>query len=46
VVWKGEPLEQWQYEVTGGGRVCYVIDDVRRTAWITYAGTGHPKVTD
>jgi hypothetical protein len=45
-VWKGEPLEQWQYEVTGGGRVWYVIDDVRRTAWITYAGTGHPKTTD
>ncbi len=44
--WKGEPLERWQYEVTGGGRIWYVVDDARRTAWITYAGTGHPKATD
>jgi hypothetical protein len=44
--WKGESLEQWQYEVTGGGRIWYVIDDARRTVWITYAGTGHPKATD
>lgn len=44
--WKGESLERWQYEVTGGGRVWYLIDDVRKTAWITYAGTGHPKATD
>jgi hypothetical protein len=43
--WKGEPLEQWQYEVTGGGRIWYVIDDARRTAWITHAGPGHPKAT-
>jgi hypothetical protein len=45
-VWKGESLEQWQFEVTGGGRIWYVIDDGRRTAWIIYAGTGHPKVTE
>jgi hypothetical protein len=45
-VWKGESLERWQYEVTGGGRIWYVIDDARRTIWITYAGTGHPKATD
>ncbi|MGO9081642.1 MAG: hypothetical protein ACLQDY_21795 [Streptosporangiaceae bacterium] len=32
--WKGEPLERWQYEVTGGGRIWYLIDDARRTAWI------------
>ena len=44
--WKGESLERWQYEVTGGGRIWYVIDDARRSAWITYAGTGHPKATD
>lgn len=44
--WKGEALERWQYEVTSGGRVWYVIDDARRTAWITYAGTGHPKAAD
>ena len=45
-IWKGEPLERWQYEVTGGGRIWYLIDDTRRTAWIIYAGTGHPKATD
>lgn len=44
--WKGESLERWQYEVTGAGRIWYVIDDAQRTAWIIYAGTGHPKATD
>jgi hypothetical protein len=44
--WKGSDYERWQYEVTGGGRIWYLIDDDRRTAWITYAGTGHPKETD
>jgi len=39
-------LEQWQFEVTGGGRIWYLVDPVRRTVWITYAGTGHPKATD
>lgn len=44
--WKGQPHERWQYEVTGGGRVWYLIDDERRIAWITFAGTGHPRETD
>lgn len=44
--WKGAQLERWQYEVTGGGRIWYLIDDERRTVWITFAGTGHPKSTD
>jgi hypothetical protein len=39
-------LEQWQYEVTGGGRLWYAIDDERRILWITRAGTAHPGVTD
>jgi hypothetical protein len=43
---KGHTLECWQYEVTGGGRIWYLLDDTNRTAWITYAGTGHPKTTD
>jgi hypothetical protein len=43
--WKGESLERWQFEVTGGGRIWYVIEDARRTAWITCAGTGQPKAT-
>lgn len=41
-----ENLERWQYEVTGGGRVWYLIDDDNRTAWLIYAGTAHPKATD
>lgn len=45
-VWKGATLERWQYEVTSGGRVWYLIDDDHRTIWITYAGTGHPKATE
>jgi hypothetical protein len=43
---RGVDQEQWQYEVTGGGRIWYVIDDDRRTCWITYAGPRHPKATD
>ncbi|MCK1816921.1 hypothetical protein MTQ13_22010 [Streptomyces sp. XM4011] len=43
---RGVPLEQWQYEVTGGGRIWYLIDDVGSTLWITYAGTAHPRATD
>jgi hypothetical protein len=43
---KGQELERWQYEVTGGGHIWYLIDNATRTAWITYAGTGHPKATD
>jgi hypothetical protein len=43
---RGSALEQWQFEVTAGGRIWYLIDDTTRTVWITYAGTGHPKATD
>lgn len=43
---RGRNLEQWQYEVTSGGRIWYLIDEGSRTVWITYAGPGHPKVTD
>ncbi|MFI9157804.1 hypothetical protein [Kitasatospora aureofaciens] len=45
-MFKGQALERWQYEVTGGGRIWYLIDDANRTVWITYAGAGHPKATD
>jgi len=41
-----QELEQWQIEVTGGGRVWYVIDDAAHVVWLTLAGTGHPKATD
>jgi hypothetical protein len=36
-------LEQWEYEVTSGGRVRYVIDDANHTVWLIYASLCHPK---
>jgi hypothetical protein len=42
----GKPMEQWQYEVTAGGRLWYCIDDPRRTVWLTDAMPGHPKATE
>lgn len=42
----GAKLEQWQFEVTGAGRIWYAIDDDTRTIWITRAGAGHPKETE
>ncbi|MCX5212572.1 hypothetical protein OG689_25345 [Kitasatospora sp. NBC_00240] len=45
-LFKGQNVERWQYEVTGGGRLWYLVDDTNPTAWISYAGAGHPKATD
>lgn len=42
----GQTLEQWQYEVTGGGRLWYCVDDSSKTVWLTEAMTGHPKATE
>ncbi|MGO4205373.1 hypothetical protein AB4Z09_27275 [Rhodococcus sp. TAF43] len=42
----GAVMEQWQYEVTAGGRIWYLVDSPRRTLWIKAASTGHPKATD
>lgn len=42
----GTELEQWQYEVTGAGRIWYAIDDARRPVWMTDCSTGHPKATE
>jgi hypothetical protein len=39
-------LEQWQYEVTGGGRIWYLVDVKNMTVWVSWAGTGHPNATD
>ena len=39
-------LEQWQYEITAGGRLWYAINDEERTIYITKASIGHPGVTD
>ncbi|WP_406187598.1 hypothetical protein [Streptomyces sp. NBC_01006] len=41
-----QTCEQWQIEVTGGGRIWYLVDMARDTCWITVAGTGHPRATD
>ncbi len=42
----GRDMEQWEYEVTSGGRVRYAIDDGNRTVWLIYASPRHPKDTD
>ena len=39
-------MEQWQYEITAGGRIWYCIDDKTKTVWITDAQVGHPKATE
>ena len=43
---KGRDLEQWQYELSGAGRIWYCIDDDARTVWITLVTSGHPSATD
>ena len=42
----GVELEQWQYEVTAGGRLWYCIDDAGKTVWMTDTHVGHPKATE
>jgi hypothetical protein len=42
----GVELEQWQYEVTAGGRIWYCVDDEESTVWMTDASIGHPKGTE
>ena len=43
---KGRVLDHWQIEVTGAGRIWYLVDRENATIWIDYAGPGHPKPTD
>lgn len=42
---RGVDLEQWQYELTTGGRIWYCPDPDSKTVWLTLAGTGHPWQT-
>jgi hypothetical protein len=42
----GRSLDRWEIEVTGGGRIFYLLDREKHTVRIEVAGTGHPKVTD
>lgn len=41
----GRELPQWQIEVTGGGRVWYLLDEDKHTVWMRYASVAHPKQT-
>ncbi|MEU3304236.1 hypothetical protein ABZ729_31125 [Streptomyces sp. NPDC006678] len=43
---RGQTMDRWQIEVTAGGRIWYLLDVERRTAWVAVAPTGHPKATD
>ena len=43
---RGKVLDQWQYEVTSGGRIWYCPDLDTRTVWVTYASSTHPKSTE
>lgn len=42
---RGRVLSRWQIEVTGAGRVWYLVDHENATIWIDYAGRGHPEAT-
>ncbi len=42
----GQTIEQWQYEVTAGGRLGIRTDDDRRVVWLMDAMVGHPKATE
>ncbi|KAA8885010.1 hypothetical protein F3087_29610 [Nocardia colli] len=42
----GRTLEQWQYEVTAGGRIWYCPDPDARIVWVVLAGLSHPKGTE
>lgn len=44
--YQGAAMAQWQYEVTGAGRIWYLIDEQNRRLVLSHAGTGHPKATD
>jgi hypothetical protein len=46
VIRDGVRMEHWQYEVTGGGRIWYHVDEGKRTVWLDRVGVGHPKATD
>jgi hypothetical protein len=39
-------LEQWEIEVTGAGRIFYLLDKDKHTVRVVRASTGHPKVTE
>jgi hypothetical protein len=42
---EGSVLDHWQIEVTGAGRIWYLVDHEAETIWVDYAGPGHPGAT-
>jgi hypothetical protein len=42
----GTEYPQWEYEVTAGGRVRYLVDQAKRAVYLVYASPRHPKDTD
>ncbi|MBO0870738.1 MAG: hypothetical protein J2P15_19450 [Micromonosporaceae bacterium] len=44
--YRGRRLPQWQIEVTGSGRIWYLIDAERHRVVVMYASPGHPRATD
>ena len=42
----GETCEQWQHEISGGGRVWFAIRDSNRTVYVLMVSPGHPSKTD
>jgi hypothetical protein len=42
----GNTYPQWEFEVTAGGRVRYLVDEARRTVHFVHASTRHPGDTD
>jgi hypothetical protein len=42
----GRDYPQWEYEVTAGGRVRYLVDEARRMVHLVHAATRHPKDTE
>ncbi|MEV4329784.1 hypothetical protein AB0K02_04465 [Streptomyces sp. NPDC049597] len=42
----GREYPQWEFEVTAGGRVRYLVDEARRTVHLVYASPRHPKDTE
>lgn len=43
---KGRKVEQWQHEISGAGRIWFLIDDRTRTVWVMEVSPGHPSRTD
>lgn len=41
----GRDLEQWQYEITGAGRVWFLIDDDNHKVILVLVEPGHPSKT-